>query len=90
MNRQQVFDMVDVERKYQNTRWSDSDEQPRIHDCNKTPADWVLYMEEHLDRAKLALYNLKPTEAMAQIRKVTALGVAAMEHNDTPPREVVL
>ena len=85
MNRQQVFDLLDGERKYQITRWSD--EHPRIPDSQKPPADWILYMEEHLERAKKAVYNLDPTEAMVQIRKVTGLGVAAMENIDTPPRE---
>jgi len=43
-------------------------------------------MEEHLNRAKKAIYDLDETNALEQIRKATALGVACMEYNETPAR----
>jgi hypothetical protein len=43
-------------------------------------------MEHHLNKAKEAAYNINQAEVMSEIRKITALGVAAMEHNTTPSR----
>jgi hypothetical protein len=84
--RGRVLEIIDGERRYQDTRWDNDPEVKRQADKEKVPADWLMYMEEHLSRAKKAVYDLDPTEAMREIRKVTALGVAAMENIETPPR----
>jgi len=80
--RMRVYRKIDGERDYQ-------DEQPQNnpnHDAEHSVADWILFMEYHLNRAKENMYKLDSKGAMDQIRKVTALGVVAMEYNETPDR----
>jgi len=84
-----IMELLDGERKYQDTRWDNDPDTKRQKDKEKVVADWLTYMEEHLKRAKLAVYNLNPLDAMGEVRKITALGVAAMENLDTPFRSDV-
>lgn len=90
MKREEVYKLIDGEREYQNDRWK-NDIMPsgtHIH----TPEEWIVYMEDYLAEAKHILSrNEAPAcynNAMAIIRKVTAMGVAAMEQIETPPREL--
>lgn len=83
-SRQKVFNAIDSERKYQEEKWNN---------LNKTisnPSSFILWMEHYLDNAKrLASTSdeLNNLNIMAEIRKVTALGVAAMECNGAPFRD---
>lgn len=79
-SRAKVFNAVSKEREYQNTKWGDHDQRLSI-------ADWVVFMERHLNQAKAALYNLTPEEALGEVRKVTALGVACMENKGVVERK---
>ena len=88
MKREDVYKLIDGEREYQNKRWAE-DKMPsgtHVH----TPEEWIIYMEDYLLDAKHILSrNEAPgcyKDAMAILRKVTAMGVAAMEQNDTPKR----
>jgi len=88
MKREDVYKLIDGERAYQNKRWT-ADVMPsgtHIH----TPEEWIVYMEDYLAEAKHILSrNEAPDcypQAMGIIRKVTAMGVAAMEQVETPPR----
>jgi len=81
-----IMELMDHERRYQDTRWDNDPDIKRIQDKNKCPAEWLMYMEEHLARAKKAVYDLDPLSAMAEVRKITALGIAAMENLETPDR----
>lgn len=88
MTRTDVYKLIDGEREYQNERWKE-DQMPsgtHIH----TPEEWIVYMEDYLAEAKHILSRIEAPgcypQAMAIIRKVTAMGVAAMEQNETPPR----
>ena len=81
MERQEVYKLIDGERDYQEAKWG-----PRFH----TTVEWIVYMEDYLAEAKHML-SREATEtadpkAMEIIRKVTAMGVCAMEQNDTNPR----
>jgi hypothetical protein len=55
-----------------------------------TPEEWIVYMEDYLAEAKHILSRYEAPgcyqTAMEIIRKVTAMGVAAMEQNETLPR----
>ena len=84
MKREEVYKLIDGEREYQDKRWD-----PQEHG-NHTPEEWVLYMEDYLLEAKHLLsrddlFICRP-KAMEIIRKVTAMGVCAMEQNVTKPR----
>ena len=82
MEREEVYKLIDGERDYQDGKY------PHMKEMDEaTPvANWILYMEYQLTDAKYAIYNLKPALALEHIRKVTALGVACMENNETLPR----
>jgi hypothetical protein len=89
MKREDVYKLIDGEREYQNQRWI-NDQMPsgtHVH----TPEEWIVYMEDYLAEAKHILSrNEAPgcyKEAMDIIRKVTAMGIAAMEQNETQPRK---
>ena len=83
MKREDVYSLIDGERDYQEAM---PQHQDKMQQANTSVAAWGVYMLEHLNRANLAIYNLDEIKALEQIRKVTALGVACMEHNDTPAR----
>lgn len=89
MERSQVYKLIDGERDYQDKKWND--DTTISGGRHYQPEEWITYMEDYLAEAKHVL-SRKPAqisipEAMGIIRKVTALGVNAMEHIDTPPRE---
>lgn len=82
MNREEVYLLIDSERDYQDSK------PPRpSSDEDTSVAEWLLYIEFHLEAAKRNVYHLDLTETMGHIRKLTALGVACMEHNDAPRRQ---
>lgn len=83
MERKKVYELIDGEREYQNNLPHHSTEADNEHSI----ADWVIYIEEHTFRAKLAIYNMQYKEAMDEVRKVAALAVASMEHHHTRPRK---
>jgi len=84
MNRKDVYKIIDGERDYQIKRHKN---HPVKHkDVNHSVADWVIYMENQLNKAKEHIYNLDTASALEQVRKVTALGVACMELNETKYR----
>jgi hypothetical protein len=89
MKREDVYKLIDGERSYQNIRWINDHTISGTHE--HTPEEWIVYMEDYLAEAKHILSrNEAPAcypAAMAIIRKVTAMGVAAMEQNSTPERE---
>lgn len=88
MERQEVYKRLDTERDYQDLRWTPRREANGTPDEEKPVAEWVNYMEYHLQEAKNAIYNLNTEEALAQVRKVTALGVRAMELHGCPERKI--
>jgi hypothetical protein len=81
MERKEVYKLLDLEREYQNTR------PPAKNDPRRAIGEWIIYMERHLDEAKRQIYLLDYDAALEQIRKVTALGIACMEHNETKARQ---
>ena len=82
MNRKQVYKLIDGERDYQDSLLYHSREQDPL-----TPVpSWLIYIEEKLNEAKNNVYELKPAAALDSVRKIAALAVACMEHNETKPR----
>jgi hypothetical protein len=88
MEREHVYKRINQERDYQDKTWSHEREQSGISDDEVSVAEWVNYMEFHLNKAKNEIYFLKTDEALAELRKVTALGVKCMEIHGCPERVV--
>jgi hypothetical protein len=87
MERKDVYKLIDGERDYQDSRWNS---ETTASEGRHSPEEWVLYMEEYLDDAKHILsknsVDASYPKAMEIIRKVTAMGVCAMEQIETSPR----
>jgi len=86
MEKNEVYNRVDGELNYQDFKWVPRREANGTPDAEKPPAEWINYMEFHLAKAKEAVYYLKDDEALAEIRKVTALGVRALMIHGCPKR----
>jgi len=82
MTREDVFDLVDNEREYQNSLSHHSKE---IDEATSVAA-WLVYMEKLITEAKECVYQLDEESALEHVRKATAVGVACMEHNETKSR----
>lgn len=83
--REEVYKAIDGERDYQG-KW-DRD-NPGHKDADEAVAFWIICMEQYIQKAKVALTKeLNTTQALHEIRKVAALGVACMEYNGAPQRE---
>jgi len=91
MKREDVYKLIDGEREYQDGLWT-----PEITSSggNHSPEEWILYMQQYLNEAqKILSHEAVQTaypKAMEAIRKVTAMGVAAMEQHNTLPRKHIL
>jgi hypothetical protein len=87
MSREDVYKLIDDERDYQDLRWNrETTSSEGVH----TPEQWIVYMEDYLAEAKHILSRqatqVADPQAMEIIRKVTAMGVCAMEQHATRPR----
>lgn len=87
MNRQQVYELIDGERDYQNWRWNAT---TTYSEGKHSPEEWFMYIEDYVNEAKhiLSRENIQQAypKAMDIMRKVAAMAVNAMEQNDTKPR----
>jgi len=86
MKRTEVYKKIDKERDYQDLRWDKGMKNNRVEDSEKPLSEWINYIEFHLSKAKEAIYHLKDGDAKAELRKVTALGVRALEIHGCPDR----
>ncbi len=81
--RAEVYQVLDLERQYQNQKWANGDAKHNPHSVSA----WILFMEHHLQKARtLASTSADETPALHEIRKVTALGVVTMEQHGAPLR----
>lgn len=83
MTREEVYSLIDLERYYQDGKWGGPD-----HDKHHSIADWIIFMEIFLDKAKQNLRTGSRSDTIEQIMKVTALGVACMESELTEGESV--
>lgn len=82
-NRAEVYAALDSERAYQLAKWKDLDDRNAI-------GDFLIYMERELRKAVDSYYSPdEPRGVMDAIRKVTTVGVAAMERFGAPRRESI-
>lgn len=86
--REQVYRALDSERSYQADRWN---EHTTMSKGFHSFSEWIAYMEDYLAEAKHILARMAVQDAQSQVtnimRKVTAMGVAAMEEHGAPRRE---
>ena len=88
MERKEVYERIDGERNYQDLRWTPRREANGITDEQKAVADWLLYIEHHLEEAKVALYYLRDEDTLAQVRKIAGLAVRCLELHGCPERVI--
>ena len=82
MNRTTVYAAIDGERDHQDKKWGDIETHP--HEVGS----WILIMEALLDDARKAWQSVNGSrDALGEIRKAVAVGVAAMEQHGVPTRE---
>lgn len=89
MERSEVYKLIDGERDYQDKRWNEQTTGSRgIH----SEYEWLIFIQDYLTEAIRAGSRKPEPEARTfvrnSIRKIAAMGVACMEQNDTPAREV--
>jgi hypothetical protein len=82
LERKEVYEIVDEERDYQDEKWGGTS-----HDNTHSVSDWLIFMRIYLTEAENALYQSSAEDAMDAVRKITAMGVAAMEANGCPKRK---
>lgn len=81
LNREEVYELINEERKYQDKVWGGAE-----YDANRTISDWLMFIRKYINDAENAVFNFNTEEAMDAIRKITAIGVAAMESKGCPKR----
>lgn len=80
MTREQVYDVLNGERDYQDWKWDTSKR-------TKPTESYMLYMKAYLDEAIQKIsHEAGDFNALDILRKVVALGVACFEDNGVPPR----
>lgn len=85
-SRAEVYAVVDSERAYQDAGKGNA-KRHQGEPTQMTVGEIILCMEKCLGDARLAWYRPDGvTDALHAIRKVTALGVQAMEAHGAPPR----
>jgi hypothetical protein len=81
MDRNEVYQVLNAERAYQESKWSSNENR------DETVADHLLTIEVYLLHAKHELgQNADPIKALENVRKLTAVGVACMEKYGVPER----
>lgn len=92
VNRDEVYSAIDSERDYQDMRIKRDGTTAPGPEHYHSPEEFVMYMDYYLGLAKQSASTIwgpacKPA-MMEIVRKVTALGVAAMEQNGAPRRVI--
>lgn len=86
MERTEVYNRINDERDYQDANWGSRRQMDGMSDEDKSVAEWINYIEYHVAKAKNCVYNLDGVGATAELRKVAALAVRAMEIHGCPER----
>ncbi len=84
-NRTTVFDALNSERNYQDTKHGNGSAGSSL---NRTVDEFALYIEEYAAQLRhLATTSVDMWEKLNAVRKVGALAVACMEAHGAPYRE---
>jgi hypothetical protein len=90
LERPAVYQRINGERDYQDSIWGVRRDLDGTPDEEKPVAEWINYIEYHLAKAKEKVYHLDTQGALAEIRKVTALGVRTIEIHGCPERQPIV
>lgn len=87
MTRQEVYNLIDHERAYQDGRWGGPE-----HDATHDVFEWISFIS---DRADMALRPFRTAQSAEHrefcrvtLRKIAALAVAGLEVHGAPDRQV--
>jgi hypothetical protein len=88
LKREEVYKIIDGERDYQEKKWNSITTSSKgVHSAG----EWLTFIQDYLTEAMhITSRNSEPEATkmvMENIRKITAMGVAAMEQIETPPRK---
>lgn len=79
ITRQEVYNVLDAERDYQDSLWSGIDPSNSV-------GDYLAYIQRYLTAAINEVDPTNPKGSLDNIRKITALGIACMERHGAPAR----
>lgn len=86
--RREVYDAIDSERAYQDSRWNAS---TTVTEGKHSLEEWFVYIEDYVSEAKHILCRearqTADLKALAIMRKVASMAVCAMEQHGAPRRE---
>lgn len=81
MTRQEIYNVLDKERNYQDQVWD------KDHSHEHEVGSWLVYMQHYLNRAVSGLTTSSGNkEALIQLRKIAALSIACFEVHGVPER----
>lgn len=87
LTRQGVYEVIDSERDYQESRWNPS---TTTSGGNHSPQEWLTYIRDYTEEALhigcREADQICMEKQMANMRKIAALAVAAMENLGAPKR----
>ena len=85
-----AFSLLSEERAYQDIRWADDQAPGGVH--QHTPAEWLVYLQDYVTEAMhfttRDFDQVANEKVMANIRKIGAMCVAAIEQNGAPRRRI--
>lgn len=85
--KQSLIAALDGEREYQLLRWGHLQEDGSLLEPPHSPDEFLLYMQHYLTKAIAAASTQDgPQGALAEMRKVVALGIACFEQHECPDR----
>jgi len=83
LTRQEVYDLIDGERDYQDKRWPHDAPSVGSHDVGT----YILFMKGYVNKAvETACFSARHEECIEHFRKISALAVRCMEGHGTVPR----
>lgn len=80
-DRSKVYEAIDSERDYQDQFWGAG------HDDNNNIADFLIYIEQYVNKAKEIYTSTHQEKVVHELRKIAALTVACMEYHGTAKRK---
>jgi hypothetical protein len=87
MQRLKIYQAIDTERDYQDSKWGVLNDPNYV---SYEPSQFLIDIEIHLAKAKLANYNIDKNEVMSELRKIAALAVKCGEvHGMTERKQIV-
>ena len=87
MQRNKVYELIDSERAYQDAKWGDIEQNPH------TVLEWIKIAQEEMNEAfheesksRKKSSHATIEDALAELRQVAAVCIAALEQHGCPPR----